>query len=62
MEKFVQVEKVGMSFDTKKGKFTALTGIDLHVDQGEFIEMSIGNLSLNAISAFLLTVLVHARF
>jgi len=39
MEKFVQVEKVGMSFDTKKGKFTALTGIDLHVDQGEFIAL-----------------------
>jgi nitrate/nitrite transport system ATP-binding protein len=39
MEKFVQIEKVGQTFDTKKGKFVALRDIDLHVDQGEFIAL-----------------------
>jgi nitrate/nitrite transport system ATP-binding protein len=38
-EKFVQVEKVGMSFDTKKGKFIALRDIDLNIKQGEFISL-----------------------
>jgi nitrate/nitrite transport system ATP-binding protein len=39
MEKFVQIEKVGMSFDTKKGKFVALRDIDLTIRQGEFISL-----------------------
>jgi len=39
MEKFVQVEKVGMSFDTKKGQFVALRDIDLTIRQGEFISL-----------------------
>ncbi len=38
-EKFVQVENVGMSFDTKKGKFVALKDIDLNIKQGEFISL-----------------------
>jgi nitrate/nitrite transport system ATP-binding protein len=39
MQSYVQIENASMVFDTKKGKFTALTGIDLHVDQGEFIAL-----------------------
>ncbi len=39
MQSYVQIENASMVFSTKKGKFTALTGIDLHVDQGEFIAL-----------------------
>jgi nitrate/nitrite transport system ATP-binding protein len=39
IEKFVQIEKVGMSFDTKKGKFVALRDIDLTIRQGEFVSL-----------------------
>ena len=39
MEKFVQIEKVGQTFDTKKGKFVALRDIDLTIKQGEFIAL-----------------------
>lgn len=39
MNKYVQVEKVQMAFDTKKGKFVALKDIDLGIDQGEFISI-----------------------
>ena len=39
MEKFVSVEKVGQTFDTKKGKFVALRDIDLSIKQGEFIAL-----------------------
>ena len=39
MEKFVQVENVGMSFDTKKGKFVALRDIALNIRQGEFVTL-----------------------
>ncbi len=38
-DKFVQVENVGMSFNTKKGKFVALRDIDLNIKQGEFISL-----------------------
>jgi len=38
-EKFVQVENVGMSFDTKKGKFVALQEINLNIRQGEFVSL-----------------------
>ncbi len=38
-EKFVQVEQVGMTFNTKKGKFVALRDIDLTIKQGEFISL-----------------------
>ena len=39
MEKFVSIEKVGQTFDTKKGKFVALRDIDLTIRQGEFISL-----------------------
>jgi nitrate/nitrite transport system ATP-binding protein len=39
MQSYVQIENASMVFNTKKGTFTALTGIDLHVDQGEFIAL-----------------------
>lgn len=39
MEKFVQIENVGMTFDTKKGKFVALTDIHLTIRQGEFVSL-----------------------
>ncbi|MFN7087849.1 MAG: ABC transporter ATP-binding protein [Burkholderiales bacterium] len=39
MRSYVQIENAGMIFNTKKGKFTALTGINLHIDQGEFIAL-----------------------
>jgi len=39
MQSYVQIENASMVFSTKKGKFTALTGIDLNVDQGEFIAL-----------------------
>lgn len=39
MQSYVQIENAGMVFSTKKGTFTALTDINLHVDQGEFIAL-----------------------
>ncbi len=39
MEKFVKIENVGMSFDTRKGKFVALRDIDLTIKQGEFVSL-----------------------
>jgi len=39
MEKFVSIENVGQTFDTKKGKFVALRDIDLNIAQGEFIAL-----------------------
>ncbi|MFC5302549.1 ABC transporter ATP-binding protein [Azospira restricta] len=39
MKKFVQVESVGMRFDTKKGPFVALRDIDLTIEKGEFIAL-----------------------
>lgn len=38
-EKFVQIENVGMTFDTKKGKFVALADINLNIHQGEFVSL-----------------------
>jgi nitrate/nitrite transport system ATP-binding protein len=38
-DKFVQVENVGMTFNTKKGKFVALKDIDLNIRQGEFVSL-----------------------
>ena len=39
MQSYVQIENAGMVFDTKKGKFTALTGVNLAIEQGEFIAL-----------------------
>jgi nitrate/nitrite transport system ATP-binding protein len=39
MEKYVQVENVQMTFDTKKGPFVALRDINLNIAQGEFISL-----------------------
>jgi nitrate/nitrite transport system ATP-binding protein len=38
-DKFVQVENVGMTFNTKKGKFVALRDIGLNIRQGEFVSL-----------------------
>jgi nitrate/nitrite transport system ATP-binding protein len=38
-KKIVQVEKVGMHFDTRKGRFIALTDVSLAIQQGEFITL-----------------------
>jgi nitrate/nitrite transport system ATP-binding protein len=39
MQSYVQIENASMVFNTKKGKFTALTDINLNIDQGEFIAL-----------------------
>lgn len=39
MKKFVRIEQVGQTFDTRKGPFVALRDIDLTVEQGEFITL-----------------------
>jgi nitrate/nitrite transport system ATP-binding protein len=39
MEKYVQIENVQMTFDTKKGPFVALRDINLNIAQGEFISL-----------------------
>ncbi len=39
MKKFVLVENVGQTFDTKKGKYVALRDIDLSIAKGEFIAL-----------------------
>ena len=36
MEKFVQVQTVGQTFETKKGKFVALRDINLTIKKGEW--------------------------
>ncbi len=39
MDKYLQIEKVGKTFDTRKGPFSALTSIDLMVTKGEFVSL-----------------------
>jgi nitrate/nitrite transport system ATP-binding protein len=39
MEKYLQIEGVEMSFDTRKGPFVALAAIDLTVRRGEFVSL-----------------------
>ena len=39
MKKFVRIENVGQTFNTRKGAFVALRDIDLTVEQGEFITL-----------------------
>ena len=38
-ERYVQLEKVDMSFVTKKGTFDALKGINLNIKEGEFVSI-----------------------
>ena len=51
MEKFVQIESVGQTFDTKKGKFVALRDIDLTIKQGEFIAFGGKAVAITAINS-----------
>ncbi len=39
MKKLVQIENVGMHFDTKQGRFVALRDINLTVQEGEFVSL-----------------------
>ena len=39
MSKFIEVQQAEMVFNTKKGRFHALQGIDLGIDKGEFIAL-----------------------
>ncbi|WP_333904160.1 ABC transporter ATP-binding protein [Achromobacter insolitus] len=39
MKKHVRIERVGQTFNTRKGNFVALRDVDLTVDQGEFITL-----------------------
>jgi nitrate/nitrite transport system ATP-binding protein len=39
MESYLKVERVGMTFDTKKGPFIALREIDLAIHNGEFVTL-----------------------
>ena len=39
MNKYVQVQDVAMAFETKKGRFVALSGVDLNIAQGEFVAL-----------------------
>ena len=39
MGKYLQIDNVGMTFDTKKGSFVAITGIDLSIRKGEFVSL-----------------------
>ena len=39
MDKYVQIQNVGMRFSTKKGPFVALRDINLDIAQGEFVSL-----------------------
>ena len=39
MEKFLSIENVGMTFDTKRGRFEALRQTSLSIAQGEFVSL-----------------------
>jgi nitrate/nitrite transport system ATP-binding protein len=39
MEKYLQIDGVQMTFETRKGPFVALAGIDLAVSRGEFVSL-----------------------
>jgi nitrate/nitrite transport system ATP-binding protein len=39
VDKYLHIENVGMTFETKKGPFVALTGIGLAVKKGEFVSL-----------------------
>ena len=39
MDRYLRVENVGMTFETKKGSFVALERIDLSIRKGEFVSL-----------------------
>ena len=39
LKKYLRIEGVGMTFETKKGGFAALAGIDLAIGKGEFVSL-----------------------
>lgn len=39
MDKFVQLQDVGMAFDTKQGRFVALRNVNLDIAEGEFVSI-----------------------
>src|SRR5437773_7366486 len=39
MHKYLSIESVGKTFETKKGDFVALTGIELQIRKGEFVTL-----------------------
>src|SRR5262249_32929607 len=39
MDKYLQIDNVGMTFETKKGAFQAITGISLAACKGEFVSL-----------------------
>jgi len=39
MDNYLQIDAVDMTFDTKKGPFVALTGINLAINKGEFVSL-----------------------
>ena len=39
MDKYLQIEGVGMTFYPRKGAFVALTGIGLSIRKGEFVSL-----------------------
>ena len=39
MHKYLSIESVGKTFETKKGDFVALTGIELAIRKGEFVTL-----------------------
>jgi nitrate/nitrite transport system ATP-binding protein len=39
MDKYLRIDNVGMTFDTRKGSFVALERIDLNIGKGEFVAL-----------------------
>jgi nitrate/nitrite transport system ATP-binding protein len=39
MDRYLRIENIGMSFETKKGSFVALDSIDLTIRKGEFVSL-----------------------
>jgi nitrate/nitrite transport system ATP-binding protein len=39
MDSYLKIERVGMTFDTKKGPYIALRDIDLDIEKGEFVTL-----------------------